>query len=241
MKIAKYLTFVIISLFLIACPWGDPYEPYEYEEELPVDIPLKRTFLKNTLTYTVYVESYFLALTNKNNISGNKLVNKYTTPYSAPVEIKPGEIKLIMDYVEPDNIKIYVKQQLAAGEARLENIYSLFSYSDYFPLQSIFAPVNASPNTENEIYTWSTSKMSVEDLALIPALDEEKYKFENLPWDTFSIGETYVFEDGEKKGDIYNDDIYINSLENRKKSLTDTKVYDYFLHLNPNNSYGYFK
>lgn len=109
-----YLTFFSIFFFLVTgC--SRIIEP-------PIGKFYIALFITNTLDYNIYAEALFLPLTN-NNIDGRLAGSNYVS-YSEPIEILPGEMKQVMDYIFPNMLKIYKES--------LDNTPLVFYIEDYY-------------------------------------------------------------------------------------------------------------
>lgn len=83
-------------------------------------------FITNTLDYSIYAEALFLPITN-NNVGGKLKGSNYVS-YSEPIEILPGEVKQVMDYIIPNMLKIYKESPTNTPLIFYEYDYSYFDF-----------------------------------------------------------------------------------------------------------------
>jgi hypothetical protein len=135
------------------------------------------SYARNNLDYAIMVQCFYHPLGDTNSpILWNKME---PVAWTEPININPNERKIIMDYVDPVIIKVY----------RSADTMLLYKADNILKWPWLF---------QNSVLSYSTidaSELGNRLSSKSPCIYEEgyyiqdnKYLFENIPWDIYPIG-----------------------------------------------------
>ena len=165
MKTLLKIILMILAIMLSACETTTP-PFYCFSETF---------YAKNTLNYDITVQCYFRTLE-----AGENWCEQEPIAWSEPILLQPGECKMVMDYVQPEYIKIF-----RASDGELLN--DEFGFS---PTKRIYgfgqndAIINSNGADSFGTIIEGEGVLSGESCV---CLSSERYLFENVPWNVYPI------------------------------------------------------
>jgi len=177
----KYCKLIPILLLLTSCVAVDHWQRTDASYS-------NVTYVKNTLDYPVLVQCYFRPFNDNPFWCGNELI-----PYSEPVEIRPNESKIVMDYVNPCGIKVFKSSDnsllFEAFEERDNTFTKSFLSTDVLTTSTEEAKKLGKFTTKEVL---SKPWLKVFNSKYNFYIQDERYLYKNVPWSLYPIQFEFV-------------------------------------------------